>query len=332
MGSGKEDVGAATAQCVPASPSAFLCAIAAPTRTCVFLHLMLHSKIVRTLLLWYKRNARDFPWRRTRNPYIILVSEIMLQQTQADRVELLLPKFLKRFPSIEFLARARRASVIKAWRGMGYNRRAVHLHEAAQGVMANNGVFPSTAEELRKLRGVGKYTASALLCFAFGKRVAVVDVNIRRVLSRVTKRRITTNDLLDDRDAWKVASEFLPKKHWYEWNQALMDIGARFCKARSTACDECPLQSCCASANAVRSAAPVKKKSIEKTHKNIPVRIWRGKIVEALRGGTFSTMIKLGEALDAEFKKKDSAWLVGVIDLLERDGLVRRRGGMVGLA
>jgi len=288
----------------------------------LFFFMQSPTTLHRILLRWYAESARDFPWRRTRDPYTILVSEIMLQQTQADRVEILLPRLLKRFPTVEILARARRNSVIKAWRGMGYNRRAVHLHEAAKTIVRNGGIFPSGDAALRALPGVGRYTASAIQCFAFGERVPVVDVNIRRVLSRIAVRRRLNTDLFDEHAVWNKAAELLPQKNWYEWNQALMDIGARWCKARTTFCDTCPLVSCCASAHTVVIATK-KISPAEKSHRGIPLRIWRGRVIEALRSKSYSSIRALEKAIGATGTSQDAQWLKQVIRKLEKDGLVK---------
>ncbi|MGH2569330.1 MAG: A/G-specific adenine glycosylase, partial [Bacteroidota bacterium] len=159
------------------------------------------STVTQLVLRWYRRHGRPLPWRRTRSPYRILVSEIMLQQTQVGRVLEKYPSFLRRFPDIQSLARAKKSSVIKAWRGMGYNNRAVRLQQLARIVRhSQGGKLPRTVEELQNLPGIGRYTAHALACFAFRRPLQVVDTNVRRILSRLfpseTKRR----------DVWDVAA------------------------------------------------------------------------------------------------------------------------------
>lgn len=292
----------------------------------------LHSLLLR----WYRKNGRAFAWRESRDPYVILVSEIMLQQTQTARVAEKLPVFLKRFPTVTALARAPRAAVIRAWQGMGYNRRAVYLHECAKHIYTkNSGRFPERTDELVQLPGVGKYTASAIACFAHGRRVPVVDVNIRRVLSRVTKKQAGLHSVLDEREIWNIADAILPAKHFYEWNQALMDIGATVCLKRSARCGSCPLNRLCASAktlmnkNSIADAPPKKQ---EPAHNGIPNRIWRGRIVELLRKKKVSGVASLGKAIIPHFTADELPWLEKIISGLERDGLVLREKSKVTLA
>ena len=199
----------------------------------------------RKLLAWYKRNARVLPWRRTRNPYAILVSEFMLQQTQVSRVLDYYPRFLKRFPTIGALARSRPKAVMEAWDGLGYYARARNLHRLAREVTRlHDGTLPDKPEELRTLPGVGRYTAGAVACFAYEKPVATVDTNVRRVLERA----------FGSRDAWTLAEQIVPKngKRAWRFNQALMELGALVCTARKPKCPECPVKSDCL---AVRGAA-----------------------------------------------------------------------------
>lgn len=197
---------------------------------------------VRRLLRWYARHHRDLPWRRTRDPYRILVSEIMLQQTQVERV---LPKyreFLRRYPSLEALARAPVREVREAWYPLGYNTRPVRLRTIARTVVrAYAGRLPDTREELLRLKGIGPYTAGALLTFAFGKPSPILDTNVRRVLRRVFFR----DRAAPDRVLWTLAGELLPPRDGYNFNQALMDFGATACTARAPRCADCPMRGIC---------------------------------------------------------------------------------------
>ncbi len=170
------------------------------------------------LLAWFDENRRDLPWRQTRDPYAILVSEVMLQQTQVERVVPRYLAWLERWPSVESLGAAATADVIREWQGLGYNRRSVHLQRAAQHVAASG--WP---DDLTELPGVGPYTAAALRCFAFGEDVLPIDVNVERVLRRTG-------------EAFTAASA-----------QALMDLGATVCIARVARCDVCPLAERCPS-------------------------------------------------------------------------------------
>src|SRR6185436_12998039 len=148
-----------------------------------------------SLLSWYKKNRREFSWRKKiRDPYEVLVCEVMGQQTQASRIQEFLPRFLGRFPNIDSLASAKKSDVIKQWQGLGYNRRALNLQRTA--IALKNKPFPKTEEELLSLPGIGKYTARAILIFAFNKRIAAIDVNIDRVLSRIFKRMPTLDSMI----------------------------------------------------------------------------------------------------------------------------------------
>jgi len=191
----------------------------------------------RKLLAWYKRNARVLPWRETRNPYAILVSEFMLQQTQVNRVLDYYPRFLKRFPTIASLARSKPKAVMEAWDGLGYYARARNLHQLAKRVAETGNRIPDDPVKLRTLPGVGPYTAGAVACFAYEKPVATVDTNVRRVLERA----------FASKDVWKLAEKLVPKNGARAWrfNQALMELGALVCKARSPLCPECPVRNNC---------------------------------------------------------------------------------------
>jgi A/G-specific adenine glycosylase len=202
------------------------------------------------LLAWYAANGRDLPWRHTRDPYAILVSEVMLQQTQVERV---LPKyreFLERFPTLAVLAAAPASEVIRAWAPLGYNVRAVRLQQIARQVVNEcGGALPETVDGLLALKGIGRYTAGAVACFAFGAPVATVDTNIRRVLWRVfrgVEPAVWPAGQASAREALALAEWALPEGSAYDWQQALMDLGATVCASRRPACERCPLASCCA--------------------------------------------------------------------------------------
>lgn len=208
----------------------------------------------RALLAWYAAEGRaTLPWRHTRDPYAVLVSEVMLQQTQVERV---LPKyraFLERFPTLADLAAAPVAEVIRAWAGLGYNMRAIRLHEIArQAVERYDGTLPGSLDDLLRLKGIGRYTAGAIACFAFGLPVATVDTNIRRVLWRVFRGiepAVWPADSAFQRQMLEVAEWALPQEPAsaaYDWQQALMDLGATVCLARRPLCERCPLTDGCA--------------------------------------------------------------------------------------
>ena len=205
----------------------------------------------RRLLAWYAAEGRShLPWRHTRDPYAILVSEVMLQQTQVERVLPKYAEFLGRFPTLAALAEAPTSEVIKAWASLGYNLRAVRLQQIArQAVERTGGALPGTVEGLLALKGIGRYTAGAVACFAFGLPVATVDTNIRRVLWRLLRGiepATWPGGEPAARAALALAQWALPPDAAYDWQQALMDLGATTCSSRRPACERCPLMSCCA--------------------------------------------------------------------------------------
>jgi A/G-specific adenine glycosylase len=200
---------------------------------------------------WYYRSGRDLPWRRTTDAYAILVSEMMLQQTQVDRVIHYYARFLQRFPTIAALAAAALEEVLAVWQGLGYYQRARHLHQAAQYIVEHyQGVFPDTFEEVAALPGVGRYTAGAVLCFAFGQRLPILDTNVQRVLERVFVRRRANRPSAMQKRLWRLAAEILPAgKDAWVINQAMMDLGATICTARGPQCAQCCLQTVCHAAH-----------------------------------------------------------------------------------
>jgi A/G-specific adenine glycosylase len=232
------------------------------------------------LAAWFAAHGRDLPWRKTRDPYAILVSEVMLQQTQAERVIPRWIAWLERWPTVEALAAAPTADVIRAWQGLGYNRRAVHLHRAARQIAAHG--WP---DDLRELPGVGPYTAAAVGCFAFGRAVLPLDVNVARVLER-SGLQVTPASA-----------------------QALMDLGATVCLARVPRCGVCPLAATCPSRG--RRYAPLRKQSRFE--------------------GSFRQRRAAALRLVAERARPLSELDAEAVASLERDGLVRRRRGLVSL-
>ena len=206
----------------------------------------------RRLLRWFRRHGRDLPWRRTRDPYHIVVSEFMLQQTQVSRVEAYYRRFLDRYPTVHALARAAPASVRESWDGLGYYRRAANLHRLAQAVVDRHaGVLPSDPEVLATLPGVGRYTAGAVACFAYERVAATVDTNVARVIRRVFHPRPGGRTV--SKQIWTTALEILPRqgKRAWEVNQALMELGALVCTARVAKCGACPVRRVCRTGRAV---------------------------------------------------------------------------------
>jgi A/G-specific adenine glycosylase len=202
----------------------------------------------RRLLAWYRRHGRDLPWRRTREPYRVLVSEIMLQQTQVERVIPKYEEFLTRYPTLADLAAARPAEVRNLWYPLGYNARPLRLHALARETVARyGGRLPDTDDELRRLPGIGRYTAGALLAFAFGRDAAIVDTNVRRVLARVFLGPRHRRQRRGESAWWDLSRALLPSGRAYDFNQALMDFGATWCTPRKPRCPRCPMKSFCAS-------------------------------------------------------------------------------------
>jgi A/G-specific adenine glycosylase len=201
----------------------------------------------RRLLEWYRRNGRDLPWRQTRDPYRILVSEVMLQQTQVDRV---LPKYhewLAKYPTLAALAAAPEADVSAAWRPLGYNIRPRRLHAIArESVDRYGGELPDDEATLRSFKGIGAYTAGAVLSFAFGQRAAILDTNVARVLFRIFVGAGDPKSHAMRRHLWEVSRTVLPMRHVFDFNQALMDFGATLCTARKPQCPVCPMRTGCA--------------------------------------------------------------------------------------
>ena len=199
------------------------------------------------LLAWYRRHGRDLPWRRTDDPYHILVSEIMLQQTQVDRV---LPKYaewLRRYPSLHALAAAPDDEVAEAWRPLGYNIRPRRLQSIARESVAKyGGQLPSDEQTLLSFKGIGQYTAGAIRSFAFHERAAILDTNVARVLFRVFVGAGDPKAHAMKQHLWAVSGTLVPSRHAFDFNQALMDLGALICVARSPKCLICPMKKDCA--------------------------------------------------------------------------------------
>ena len=205
------------------------------------------NQTIQTRLLdWYAVEARDLPWRNTRDPYAILVSEIMLQQTRVETVLRYYDRFVRQFPTFDALAEAPIDDVLKAWEGLGYYRRAHNLHRAATAVVADHrGQLPKSAAELRALPGIGPYTAGAVASIAFDLDEPVLDGNVIRVLSRLFRVEGDTSKAATKRRLLNLATQLLPPDRASAFNQALMDLGARICLPRSPRCSDCPLQAQC---------------------------------------------------------------------------------------
>ena len=288
------------------------------------------------LLRWYRVHGRILPWRQTRDPYKILVSEIMLQQTQVERVKVFYRNWLKEFGSWKKLAAASNADVIIAWAGLGYNRRALALRDIARQVV-EQGV-PTTEEDWQSLKGIGPYTAAALSAFAQQKRTLPIDTNIRRVLGRYYFGK-TFPDLKDDIRIRRKTESFLPKRgHYYDVPQAIFDLATMIC-TKAPDCARCPLKSDCKAASKFLSGnVKIPKRSTPKPNerkhrdKRYPDRIYRGRILKVVRVSVRVDSKKLGALIDPHFDAMlDYKWVENMIDRLVKDGMIKRTKNALSL-
>jgi A/G-specific adenine glycosylase len=258
----------------------------------------------KTIFDWWTTNKRDLPWRHTRDPYRILISEVMLQQTQVSRVLTKYQEFLDAFPSVHELASAPASRVLTVWRGMGYNRRALYLKRTAETVVHDyKGKFPDSESLLLKLPGLGKYTARAIMVFAFEKNVGMVDTNIRHILTHFLFNGKSQKEKVIE----EVADLVVPHGRSWEWHQALMDYGAL------------------AMTKEKKKMGLTKRQSLFKDSR----RYYRGRIVDVLRVGPHKKA-----RLIADFSKqygKDAMFMEEIIEGLTDDGLVTIRGSIVSL-
>ncbi|MCX6714751.1 MAG: A/G-specific adenine glycosylase [Candidatus Uhrbacteria bacterium] len=283
------------------------------------------------LLTWYKAHGRDLPWRKTRNPYHILVSEVMLQQTQVDRVKSFYKAWLKQFPDWKHLASATNEEVVRAWAGLGYNRRALMLRDAAREVTARS--VPTTIEGWRAIKGIGPYTSSAISAFAQKKRVMPIDTNIRRVLGRLLLGKPFPQPE-DDELIQKRVDTFLPVRgNYFDVPQAIFDLATDICQ-KSPKCAECPLRQECPASKKFLSGRVVipkqmVKKAIESRHneKPHPDRIYRGRILKCVREATHGVDPRtIGHNIDKKFDPiTDSEWVEAMIGRLIKDELLEIR-------
>ncbi len=286
--------------------------------------------VQRALLGWYRAHRRTLPWRNSKSPYRVFLSEMMLQQTQVERV---IPKyhaFLAEYPTIRRLAAAPLADVIRLWAGLGYNRRAVHLHRAAQAVVREHGgKFPMCLRELLRLPGIGAYTARALLSFVNNAPVAVVDTNVRRVLGRVFRDELQAlfgERGPTERQVQALADGLVPDGRSARWNQALMDLGSTVCTSRQPECPRCPFFTWCQARRAtqVTDLPSLRPKGQGKFSGSR--RYYRGRIIAALRDSPRSGALSFEALVSYVRTQADEdvsvAWLWGLVQDLERDGLV----------
>ncbi len=300
----------------------------------------LTAQVHDALLQWYRAHQRILPWRTSTNAYAILVSEIMLQQTQVERVLPKYQQFLAAFPTLVDLAAAPTSDVITVWASLGYNSRAVRLQSIARQVLTEfGGQIPASIDELLRLKGIGRYTAGAIACFAYHQQVATVDTNIYRVLHRIflglehPEPRITTGQM------FTFAEQVLPPGEAFNWNQALMDLGATICASANPQCARCPLQEQCQAYKDMSQYSlfpggtvlrQLRKVAEPKTpYETKPFtstsRYFRGRIIDHLRSLTTNqriTLADLGPILKPDYNQADAAWLLKLVQGLAKDGLL----------
>ncbi len=299
------------------------------------------------LLAWYDKHGRDLPWRKTRDPYKILVSEIMLQQTQVSRGLIFYERWLAVFPDFATLAKASNADVIRMWSGLGYNRRALALRDIAKQVVMNTtGEFgrgartpPITIEKRwMKLKGIGPYTAAAIAAFAFKQRTIPIDTNVRRVLGRLLFSVTFPQPTIDDRIRHAI-DRILPKRgRYYDVPQALFDLATLIC-TKTPSCATCPMRSVCPAASKflsgrVRIPKQSIKKAFESRHRNKPHpdRIYRGRILKLVHDNRHVMINMVGVAIDPMYDKKlDHTWLLAMITRLNKDQLIKQTGNKLAL-
>lgn len=270
----------------------------------------------RRLLDWFDRHKRDLPWRQDRDPYRVWLSEIMLQQTRVAAVIDHYQKFLQRFPAIEKLASARESSVLAAWSGLGYYRRARMLHAAAKKIVKGyEGKLPGNAEELRALPGIGRYTAAAIASIAFDEPVAVVDGNVERVLQRVHGKNLAGEEL------WRAAGELLDRRRPGDFNQAMMELGATVCLPRQPQCLLCPVSDLCAT----RGQLPRPKDSSRQTKREVHCALAcrDGAVFLVKRQKTATLMPGMWELPEASADPTTEAWLTLRHSITVTDYVVR---------
>ncbi len=284
------------------------------------------------LLNWYKKNGRTLPWRQTRDPYQIVVSELMLQQTQVSRGLVFYPRWLTRFPDWKSLSEATNADVIEAWAGLGYNRRALMLRDMAKAIVANG--VPNSAADWLKLKGVGPYTSAAIACFSLGERVLPIDTNIRRVLGRSLLGK-PFPELTDDEAVHQASTSLLKAEDFHDVPQALFDLATIVC-TKTPQCEICPLKEICPCANGfLKGEYQTPKRTIKKAnetkHRNKPNpdRIYRGRILKYIREERDVRSLELvGATIDPDFDAtQDQAWLEAMVERLVKDGLVEKKDG-----
>ena len=287
------------------------------------------------LLEWYSVNKRDLPWRKTTDPYRIVVSEFMLQQTQVSRVLEKYHQFLSLFPTIQSLAAASSANVIKAWSGLGYNRRALLLHCFAQQVCSNyEGMIPASAEKLSSLPGVGSYMRGSIACFAFNLPEPAVDVNVRRIFYRYVHGKDQGKPLgrKEEEQLLTLVRKNIPEQTSSDFHNALMDFGSLVCTRDSPSCASCPLRSSCSFASLYETQKEKvlyvmekrQEKGMMERGKFTPNRIFRGRIVEFARQNEHRSFsfVDFGKVIKKDYTNNDREWLLVLCKTLQEDHLL----------
>jgi A/G-specific adenine glycosylase len=287
------------------------------------------GRIQEAVISWFENNARDLPWRRTRDPWHVLVSEVMLQQIQVRRAIPFYERFLARFPTVESLAAAPLAEAIRVWEDLGRYRRIVYLHDTARIVMGRyEGRIPSDPNELIKLPGIGPYTAGAVACFAYERDAIFLDTNMRRVLRRYFFG-LQAATPATDKELMTRAMELVPPQRGWRWNQALMETGALVCTSRKPRCEECPLgDDCRARTEASAGGWPKPERKAAAHRYEETNRFFRGKVLAELRrvshaGSGGIALRELGRRVGQDFDEKDPSWLFVAVESLCRDGLAK---------
>lgn len=288
------------------------------------------------LLTWFDQEGRKLPWRNTRDPYRILVSEIMLQQTQVSRVIDFYRAWMKQFPTWNALAKATNSEIIHAWAGLGYNRRGLMLRDIAKQIV-HDGI-PNSREAWLALKGVGPYTADALSTFSLHERHWPVDTNLRRVGGRLWLGKPYPQPT-DDERIHKHADNWLPKNgRYFDLPQAAFDLATSIC-TKTPVCSTCPLKNDCLAApkflsGKVRPPKQMVKKPFEKIRegKRWPDRIFRGRILSIIRKSTKAISVStLGPLVDPTYSKIDQGWIEAMVDRLVKDGLLKKSNNKLTL-
>jgi A/G-specific adenine glycosylase len=280
----------------------------------------------KALIPWFEENGRNLPWRKTRDPWRVLVSEVMLQQIQVKRTIPFYEAFLERFPTSRALAEAPLAEAIRVWGDLGRYKRVVNLHRTARILVEKfGGEVPSDPKVLVGLPGIGLYTAGAVACFAFEKDVPFVDTNVRRVLHRLFFGVDVPEPAVSERELRDLAEALVPRGHGWKWGQSVMEFGAVHCTARKPLCESCPLSDLCAARPMIRGTLATLPRPERATYRyEDSNRYYRGRVLAALREVPEEEGIalrELGEGLREGFGEENLPWLCGVVESLEKDGL-----------